>query len=59
MNLNTFTIKAQESVAAAQQLAFENNNQQIETGHLLKVLLNNNETPPEDRGVSRSLLRGW
>ena len=40
MNLNNFTIKAQEAVAAAQQLAYNNQNQQIETVHLLKALLN-------------------
>ncbi|MBL7765196.1 MAG: ATP-dependent chaperone ClpB [Chitinophagaceae bacterium] len=39
MNLNNFTIKAQEAVAAAQQLAFNQKNQQIETAHLLKAML--------------------
>ncbi|MBK7691959.1 MAG: hypothetical protein IPJ31_12915 [Bacteroidetes bacterium] len=39
MNLNNFTIKAQEAVAAAQQLAFNQQNQQIETAHLLKALI--------------------
>lgn len=39
MNLNNFTIKAQEVVAAAQQLAFNHKHQQIETMHLLKALL--------------------
>jgi len=36
MNLNNFTIKAQEAVAQAQQLAFNFNNPNIETEHLLK-----------------------
>jgi ATP-dependent Clp protease ATP-binding subunit ClpB len=40
MNLNNFTIKAQEAVSAAQQLAFNQKNQQIETAHLLKAMLN-------------------
>jgi ATP-dependent Clp protease ATP-binding subunit ClpB len=39
MNLNNFTIKAQEAVAAAQQMAFNNKNQQIETAHLLKAIM--------------------
>ncbi len=39
MNLNNFTIKAQEAVAAAQQLAFNQKNQQIETAHLLKAMI--------------------
>jgi ATP-dependent Clp protease ATP-binding subunit ClpB len=39
MNLNNYTIKAQESIQAAQQLAFNNGNNSIETNHLLKVLL--------------------
>lgn len=36
MNLNNFTIKSQEAVQQAQQLAFAEENQSIETGHLLK-----------------------
>ena len=43
MNLNKFTIKAQEVVQHAQQLAFDNKNQSIETAHLLKSLLDNDE----------------
>ena len=39
MNLNNFTIKAQESIAKAQQLAFNGSNPAIETEHLLKALL--------------------
>lgn len=39
MNLNNFTIKAQETVAAAQQLAYNAGNPSIETEHLLKTLL--------------------
>lgn len=40
MNLNQFTIKAQEVIQATQQLAFNANHQQMETSHLLKALLN-------------------
>lgn len=43
MNVNNFTIKAQETLQHAQQLAFDLNNQSIETGHLLKALLVDNE----------------
>ena len=39
MNLNQFTIKAQEAVAAAQQHAFNARNPQIETTHVMKALL--------------------
>ena len=39
MNLNQFTIKAQEAVAAAQQHAFNARNPQIETAHVMKALL--------------------
>src|SRR5579863_9373287 len=39
MNLNNFTIKAQEAVARAQQLAFNGSNPSIDTDHLLKALL--------------------
>ncbi|HXB34518.1 MAG TPA: ATP-dependent chaperone ClpB [Puia sp.] len=39
MNLNNFTIKAQEAIAKAQQLAFDGSNPTIDTDHLLKALL--------------------
>jgi ATP-dependent Clp protease ATP-binding subunit ClpB len=39
MDLNKYTIKAQEAVQRAQQLALENENQAIECGHLLKGVL--------------------
>ncbi len=45
MNLNNFTIKAQEAIAQAQQLAFNNGNPNIETDHLLKALLNDLDSP--------------
>ncbi len=41
MNLNNFTIKAQEVIAASQQLAFNNKHQYIDTSHLLKAMLDN------------------
>ena len=45
MNLNNFTIKAQETIAKAQQLAFNNSNPNIETEHLLKALLDDEDSP--------------
>ena len=44
MNLNNFTIKAQEAIAAAQQIAFNHNNVNIETEHILKALLNDQDS---------------
>jgi ATP-dependent Clp protease ATP-binding subunit ClpB len=43
MNFNQFTIKSQEAVQAAVQLATERNHQQIETAHLLKAILQNDK----------------
>ncbi len=45
MNLNNYTIKAQETIQAAQQLAYNGNNPAIETEHLLKALLSDRESP--------------
>lgn len=44
MNLNNLTLKAQESVQQAQQLAFENEHQQIENEHLFQGLLETDES---------------
>jgi ATP-dependent Clp protease ATP-binding subunit ClpB len=43
MNLNNYTIKSQEAVQAAVQLATVNGQQAIETGHLLKGILEADE----------------
>ncbi len=43
MNFNQFTIKAQESVQLAQQMAATNGNPSIETAHLLKGILQTDE----------------
>lgn len=43
MNLNKFTIKAQEAVQQAQQLAFDEKNPAIEPVHILKALLSTDE----------------
>ena len=47
MNLNNFTIKAQEAIAKAQQLAFGSSNPAIDTDHLLKALLTEEDSPVE------------
>ena len=47
MNLNNFTIKAQELVAQSQQLAFNYQNPNIETEHILKALLDQEDSPIE------------
>jgi ATP-dependent Clp protease ATP-binding subunit ClpB len=47
MNLNNFTIKSQETLQQAQQLAFNNQHQAIETGHLLKALLDDDDNAIE------------
>lgn len=47
MNLNNFTLKSQEAIQQAQQYATSQNNQAIETGHILKGILavDENVTP--------------
>lgn len=43
MDLNKFTIKAQEAIQAAQRLAMEHGHQAIENGHLMKGILETDE----------------
>ncbi|GAA0546924.1 ATP-dependent chaperone ClpB [Chitinophaga japonensis] len=47
MNLNNFTIKSQETLQQAQQLAFNDQHQAIETGHLLEALLKDDDNAIE------------
>ena len=47
MNLNQYTIKAQEAIQQAQQLAYNNGNASIDTAHLLKAILLDKESPIE------------
>ena len=47
MNLNNFTIKAQEAITKSQQLAFNNQNPNIETEHILTALLQDDDSPVE------------
>jgi ATP-dependent Clp protease ATP-binding subunit ClpB len=43
MNFDKFTIKSQEAIQHAQQMAAGLSNQSIETGHLLKALIETDE----------------
>jgi ATP-dependent Clp protease ATP-binding subunit ClpB len=45
MNLANFTIKAAEAFQSAQQLAFNSQNPNIETEHILKALLDQQDSP--------------
>lgn len=47
MNLGNFTIKAAEAVQQAQQLAFNSQNPNIETEHILQALLEQEDSPVE------------
>ncbi len=47
MSLQNLTIKSQEILQQAQQLAFNNGNANIETEHLLQSLLNDENSPVE------------
>ncbi len=47
MNLGNFTIKAAEAVQQAQQLAFNAGNPNIETEHILKALIDQQDSPVE------------
>src|SRR4051794_3712239 len=44
MNLNNYTIKSQEIIQQAQQIAFNNGNPNIETNHVLKALLDDEDS---------------
>src|SRR5690349_13351988 len=47
MNLSNFTIKAAEAIQQAQQFAFNAKNPNIETEHILKALLDMEDSPVE------------
>ncbi|MBR1517413.1 MAG: ATP-dependent chaperone ClpB [Bacteroidales bacterium] len=51
MNLNNFTVKAQECVQKAQEMAMGNQHQAIDTGHLMRGILS------EDEHVTPFLLK--
>jgi len=62
MTLDKFTLKAQEAVVRAQQIATEHNHQHIEPEHLLKSLLDDPEGVPlailKKLGVNAGLIAG-
>ncbi len=47
MNLGNFTIKASEAIQQAQQLAYNDRHANIETEHILKALLSQEDSPVE------------
>jgi len=47
MNLSQYTIKAQEAIQSAQQLAYNNKDAAIETLHLLKAILLDKDSSTE------------
>jgi ATP-dependent Clp protease ATP-binding subunit ClpB len=47
MNLSNFTIKATEVIQQSQQIAYNHSNSNIETEHLLKALLDQEDSPVE------------
>lgn len=51
VNFNKFTIKAQEAMQAASEIAASYSNQQIEPEHLLAAIIQNNE------GIAASLIK--
>ena len=51
MNLENFTIRSQEAIQLAFSLARDSQHQAVETGHLLKALLNSGD------GIADQLLK--
>ena len=47
MNLSNYTIKAQEVIQQAQQIAFNHQHANIETEHILKAVLEQQDSPAE------------
>ena len=59
MNLNQYTIKAQEAIQAAQQLAYNNQNANIETAHLLKAILGDKDSPTDFLLKKNNVQPAW
>ena len=59
MNLNQYTIKAQEAIQAAQQLAYNNQHANIETAHLLKAILGDKDSPTDFLLKKNNVQPGW
>ena len=47
MNLNNFTIKAAEIIQQSQQVAYNHSHSNIETEHILKAMLDQQDSPVE------------
>src|SRR5687768_11595248 len=62
MNLNNFTIKAAEVIQQSQQIAYNHANSNIETEHILRALLDQQDSPVEfllkKNGVNVQSLEG-
>jgi ATP-dependent Clp protease ATP-binding subunit ClpB len=59
MNLNQYTIKAQEAIQAAQQLAYNNQHANIETVHLLKAILGDKDSPTDFLLKKNNVQPSW
>jgi ATP-dependent Clp protease ATP-binding subunit ClpB len=59
MNLNQYTIKAQEAVQTAQQLAYNNQHANIETAHLLKAILGDKDSPTDFLLKKNNVQPNW
>jgi ATP-dependent Clp protease ATP-binding subunit ClpB len=59
MNLNQYTIKAQEAVQAAQQFAYNNQHANIETAHLLKAILGDKDSPTDFLLKKNNVQPSW
>jgi len=59
MNLNQYTIKAQEAIQAAQQLSYNNQHAFIETAHLLKAILGDKDSPTEFLLKKNNVQPAW
>ena len=59
MNLNQYTIKAQEAIQAAQQLAYNNQHANIETAHLLKAILGEKDSPTDFLLKKNNVQPSW
>jgi ATP-dependent Clp protease ATP-binding subunit ClpB len=59
MNLNQYTIKAQEAVQAAQQLAYNNQHANIEIAHLLKAILGDKDSPTDFLLKKNNVQPSW
>ena len=59
MNLNQYTIKAQEAIQAAQQLAYNNQHANIETAHLLKAIIGDKDSPTDFLLKKNNVQPSW